>query len=40
MEGHLNYNVRPGEIKMWSLNRDGFLIEVFAPASLTVLPQN
>ena len=23
MEGHLNYNVRPGELKMWSLNRGG-----------------
>ena len=23
MEGHLNYNVRPGEMKMWSHNRGG-----------------
>ena len=26
IEGHLNYNVRPGEMKMWSLNRGGLSI--------------
>ena len=30
------YNVRPGEMKMWSQNGGGLLIEVVALAGLTV----
>ena len=36
IEGLLNYNVRPEEMKMWSLNRGGLLMEVAARAGLTV----
>ena len=36
MKGYLNYNVRPGEMKMWYLDRGGFSIEVVALAGLTV----
>ena len=37
IEGHLNYNVRPGIMKMWSLNRSSLLIKVVAQADLTEL---
>ena len=35
-EGNLNYNVRQGEMKMWSHDRGGLSIEVVAQAGLTV----
>ena len=31
-EGHLSSNVRPGEMKLWYLDRGGLLIEVVARA--------
>ena len=34
MEGHLNYTVRSGEMKMWSLSRGCLSIEVVSRAGL------
>ena len=36
MEGHSTYNVRPGEMKIWSLSIGGLSIALVSRAGLTV----